>query len=221
MAYRTYMDGVLLPVTPAKITMKINNQNKTLTLINGEEINFLKAAGLSSVSFELLLPQNKYPFAYGSQPADYYLSLFERLKTSKQPFQWVLNRSRPNGAALFYTNMKVSLEDYQIIEDADEGLDIKVKVNLKQYLPFGTQTGTIKPAAAEGEKPKLVLSAWSRPAPTAPAPKTYTVQKGDSLWNIAKKQLGNGNRWSEIYELNKDKIKNASLIYAGQVLVMP
>lgn len=215
------MDGVLLPVTPAKVTVKINNQNKTLTLINGEEINFLKAAGLTTVSFELLLPQNKYPFAYGSQPADYYLSLFERLKQSKQPFQWVLNRSRPNGAALFRNNMKVSLEDYQIVDDADEGFDIKVKVNLKQYLPFGTQTGTIMPATVEGEKPKLVLSAPERPAPTAPAPKTYTVQKGDSLWNIAKKQLGNGNRWSEIYELNKEKIKDASHIVAGQVLVMP
>ena len=52
-------------------------------------------------------------------------------------------------------------------------------------------------------------------------PKTYTVVKGDCLWNIAKKYLGSGSKWREIYNLNKDKIKNANLIYPGQVLKMP
>ena len=52
MAYKLYMAGTLMPITPSKVTVKINNQNKTMTLINGEEINILKAAGLSDVSFE-------------------------------------------------------------------------------------------------------------------------------------------------------------------------
>ena len=56
MAYKLYMAGTLMPITPSKVTVKINNQNKTMTLINGEEINILKAAGLSDVSFELVLP---------------------------------------------------------------------------------------------------------------------------------------------------------------------
>ena len=55
MAYKLYMAGTLMPITPSKVTVKINNQNKTMTLINGEEINILKAAGLSDVSFELVL----------------------------------------------------------------------------------------------------------------------------------------------------------------------
>lgn len=50
---------------------------------------------------------------------------------------------------------------------------------------------------------------------------TYTVQNGDCLWSIAKKMLGNGNRWGEIFEANKDIIKSANLIYAGQVLKIP
>ena len=45
MAYKMYLAGVLMPVTPAKVKLKINNQNKTMTLINGEEINILKEAG--------------------------------------------------------------------------------------------------------------------------------------------------------------------------------
>ena len=57
MAYKMYLDGVLMPITPSKVKVKINNQNETLTLISGEEINILKAAGLTDVSFDLLLPQ--------------------------------------------------------------------------------------------------------------------------------------------------------------------
>lgn len=51
--------------------------------------------------------------------------------------------------------------------------------------------------------------------------KTYTVKKGDCLWSIAASELGDGNRWPEIYELNKDKISNPRLIYAGQELTLP
>ena len=51
--------------------------------------------------------------------------------------------------------------------------------------------------------------------------RTYTVKKGDSLWNIAKKYYGNGNEYTKIYNANKDKIKNPNLIYQGQVLTIP
>ncbi len=60
MAYKMYLDGELMPVTPAKIKMKITNQNKTITLIGGEEINMLNAPGLTEISFDLRLPQSRY-----------------------------------------------------------------------------------------------------------------------------------------------------------------
>ena len=50
---------------------------------------------------------------------------------------------------------------------------------------------------------------------------TYTVVSGDNLWKIASKQLGNGNRWTEIYDLNKDTVKSPSVIFVGQILKMP
>lgn len=57
--------------------------------------------------------------------------------------------------------------------------------------------------------------------PQAPITRTYTVVKGDSLWSIAKKMYGNGAKYTTIFEANKDKIKNPSLIYVGQVLTIP
>ena len=58
------------------------------------------------------------------------------------------------------------------------------------------------------------------PAPE-PTPHTYTVEAGDTLWAIAEKELGNGTLWPEIWDANKDKISNPSVIYAGQVLTLP
>ncbi|MGE5707324.1 MAG: LysM peptidoglycan-binding domain-containing protein [Bacteroidota bacterium] len=51
---------------------------------------------------------------------------------------------------------------------------------------------------------------------------TYIVQKGDSLSKIAQNQLGDANRWREIYELNKDLIgADPNRIFPGQVLRLP
>lgn len=47
---------------------------------------------------------------------------------------------------------------------------------------------------------------------------TYTVKKGDSLWAIAAKQLGNGNRYKEIKSLN---VLSSDTIYPGQTLKLP
>ncbi len=47
---------------------------------------------------------------------------------------------------------------------------------------------------------------------------TYIVKKGDYLEKIAKEQLGDSKRWKEIYELNKDQIKNPSMIREGMEL---
>ena len=47
------------------------------------------------------------------------------------------------------------------------------------------------------------------------------VQKGNSLWRIARKTLGGGVFYTEIYKNNFTKIKNPNLIYPGQVFNIP
>ena len=51
--------------------------------------------------------------------------------------------------------------------------------------------------------------------------KEYTIQKNDSLWKIAEKELGSGHRWKYLYELNKDRIKNPNKLKAGQKIIIP
>ncbi|MCB2129196.1 MAG: peptidoglycan-binding protein LysM [Rhodobacteraceae bacterium] len=49
----------------------------------------------------------------------------------------------------------------------------------------------------------------------------HTVVKGDTLSAIAKKTLGNANRYPEIFEANKPMLKHPDKIYPGQVLRIP
>ena len=47
------------------------------------------------------------------------------------------------------------------------------------------------------------------------------VQPGNSLWRLARRTYGKGVRYHAIFEANSDQIKNADLIYPGQVLRLP
>lgn len=76
-----------------------------------------------------------------------------------------------------------------------------------------------KPEAPAPEPEKEVVA----PAPeAAPEPESsinsYEVNKGDHLWGISGKSYGNPYNWPLIYKANSDKIKDADLIYPGQVL---
>ena len=48
---------------------------------------------------------------------------------------------------------------------------------------------------------------------------TYTVVKGDSLWDIAVRAYGDGYKWTEI--ANENSLVNPDVIHAGNILVLP
>ena len=50
---------------------------------------------------------------------------------------------------------------------------------------------------------------------------TYRVGKGEQLFEVAKKTLGDGYRWSEIYALNKDLLRDSTELRADMVLKLP
>jgi peptidoglycan/xylan/chitin deacetylase (PgdA/CDA1 family) len=68
--------------------------------------------------------------------------------------------------------------------------------------------------------PAPTASAPSAPA-AASAPKTYTVQAGDTLYGIAKKTLGDGGRYPEIQSLNQEILPDANKLKVGMVLKLP
>jgi nucleoid-associated protein YgaU len=87
--------------------------------------------------------------------------------------------------------------------------------------PGNTQTPDS--VAPEATTPEASTPATVNPPPINPPPmaggNTYVVKPHDTLWKIAKEQLGNGKRWTEIKALNPEIQGNA--IKTGQTLKMP
>jgi len=91
--------------------------------------------------------------------------------------------------------------------------------------PVAAEPGVELPASAAPETaaaPEAPAAPQADPAPApAAAPVTVTVQPGFTLWGIAQERYGDGVLYVQVFEANKDKIKDPNLIYPGQVFSVP
>jgi hypothetical protein len=67
-------------------------------------------------------------------------------------------------------------------------------------------------AAGQANPPPLVLK--------PDAPERYIVVPGDTLWGISQRYTDSPWRWPELWNMNKDQLRNPHLIYPGEVLVL-
>lgn len=81
----------------------------------------------------------------------------------------------------------------------------------------------IVPGAAEAAHAGVsaLFEAPTNAVTETPKRRVIRVRRGDSLWRISKRHLGNGKKWAKFYRLNKRKIDNPDLIYPGQTLILP
>lgn len=231
MSYDFYIGTMLLPVAPGKLTVKINNGNKTYNLMNEGEINVLKLPGLTGIEFEMLLPNAEYPFAVyknGFQKASVYLEELERIKTQKQTFQFIVSRTLPDGTVLFDTNIACSLEEYSIVEDAEKnGTDVTVSVSLKQYRSYGVKKCTVK------TKKKLRLKKLRKTKGIhIKVPKgkqiilfnncyQIKITKNITVYNLAKQVYGSGELYAGIIKANEKPWKKSTELKKGQKVLVP
>ena len=216
--YRIYLkqDGkqILLPVTPSEIETKAGNRNRAVYILNFGEINLAKKPGLQEIRFTVLLPGRMYSFVQmedGFHEPEYFLNCFKEYKAAAKPVQLILFRRLADGTQLFCGNMDVLLEDYTVTEKGGEQGDFWVELHWKEWKAAKSIRYSVK--SQDGGN-VLMEQGQERQAKTPAA--TYTVKKGDCLWNIAKKQLGDGTKYKEIAK--KNGISDPNKIYPGQVL---
>tara|TARA_R110002096_G_scaffold7102_13_gene31558 strand:- start:4629 stop:5066 length:438 start_codon:yes stop_codon:yes gene_type:complete len=110
-------------------------------------------------------------------------------------------------------------------EIADLGLDaegVDIKVEGDKVVMNGTPKST-------SMKEKIMLALGNVKGIASVADETdndeegvfHTVEKGDTLWAIAAKTMGNGAKYEEIFEANKPMLTHPDKIYPGQVLRIP
>lgn len=96
-----------------------------------------------------------------------------------------------------------------------DALDAGGKVLARFETPFKRDVPVVAP-------PVVPEVSAMDPAPVAaPAPITITVQPGLTLWAIARENFGDGVMYVQVFEANRDKIKDPDLIYPGQVFTVP
>ena len=130
-------------------------------------------------------------------------SLFgSKAEAGEAPKEEVL-RAELEGLGLDATGVDLKVEGYKVIVS---GKAVDAETKEKIILAVGNVEGI---AAVETDQDDEAGAVF------------HTVEKGDTLSAIAKKTLGNANRYNEIFEANKPMLKHPDKIYPGQVLRIP
>jgi len=90
---------------------------------------------------------------------------------------------------MFDTNVKCSLEEYELVDDAEQGFDLTVNIKLKQYRDYNLQKIVVKEDTT-GKTDSIAVVETQRTTPKVPINETHRVKKGDTLWAIAKLNYG-------------------------------
>lgn len=102
-------------------------------------------------------------------------------------------------------------------------LDAEGKVTSRFETPFKRETVEALAAASGAGEAPVEADAGATTEATSPAvaPSSVTVQPGFTLWRIARDTLGEGILYVQVFEANKDQIRDPDLIYPGQVFTIP
>lgn len=214
MSYAVFFDKnnetIRLPVNPESINITKTQSIENYNVLKLGQIAKPSDTELDKISFEAELPGKQYGYVVTAgdfKPADFYLKKFEEWRSAKEPVRFVKSNGEGDD-----TSMLVLIESFDITEKAGEEGDYYISIKLTEYRSFGKKEVYVTQTAEQ----IVTITEPPREA-EPPAPKTYTVESGDTLWGIAQQFLGDGGKYTDLVAVNPE-IKNPGLIYVGQVI---
>ena len=203
-------EKIRLPVLPEEFNMSTGSKDQSVDIIGLGEILVAQSRPATEFSFSSFLPAATFP---GIQ----FSRIYEPKTIRDKLIGWK-NSKKP--VHLIITGLNVDcycrITKFQPTEKGGDVGTVHYSIAFKEYRETKVRQVKVEVKTATA----TVSSNTARTDNTTP-PKTYTVKRGDCLWNIAKRFLGSGAKYTQIYNLNRDKIKNPNLIYVGQVLTLP
>lgn len=201
-----------LPVNPGEIAVEGAKKIETVNIINIGDVDFPAGDERSGISFSSFFPA-EYDSSYCRYPdiplPEDALKMLINWKIAGKPIRLLITDT--------FINVLVLIAKISYKHVGGEPGDIYYDLNLRQWREVKVRTASEATTSATTE-PSIAME----PRPDVkPVPPVYEVKPGDSLWAIAKLQYGDGGRWREIYEANKDAVGTApDIILPGTKLVM-
>ena len=190
--------GIRIPWLPSEIKFDLGGVRfEEYEIVDVGEVNVPNGSNLANISFSSVFPgkaRKGLPFLRGSfiEPKTYQSKL-----TS-----WMTNGTKlkvlVTGTPI---NHKVFITEFVPKYSGAYG-DINYDITLKTRRDITVKT--IKKSTTTSSTKKKTT------ATTKTTYSSYTIKSGDTLWAIARKKLGKGSRWKEIYNLNKTIIEKTA-----------
>lgn len=203
-----------LPVNPEEVTIRREKRYETVEIVNLGEVDFPTGEKLTEISFSSFFPA-EYDPSYCRYP-----DLPDPQEAMQQLTAWMISR-KPVRLIITETvhNVLVLVTAHTTNYKGGEPGDVYYELTCRLWREVKVRTAA-EIAAPTAASPGI---AQQRPRPDVkPVPKVYVVKPGDSLWKIAKFQLGSGSKYSAIYAANKAVIgPDPNKIYPGMKLVIP
>lgn len=216
LSFNNKQEVLQLPINPSSIEVSGSGQGNTYDVVGLGQINVIKDKQLAEYSFKGLFPAQWYPFVTTDKllhPVE-YIKKVEKWWATKRPIRFIFTSDT------YDINTAASIESFTWREVAGGSGDIEYDLKLKQYRFYAARKIVTKTVSNGTQKKVQKKKAAARPNEKQ-KPKTYRIKAGDSLWSIAKKQLGNGARWKEIQKLNGIKDSDLIKLPNGKVLELP
>lgn len=221
-----------LPVLPESIKISFDANNSSAQIVDIGEITQKMGRKAKVISFESFFPKGEFQSSIPWKDSHYpvtFINAIEKSVDRKLTVRFIFSRNDRHDLAL---SLLCTIEKFTYHEDGEDPGTIYYSITLKEYRS-PTVNQIKKKSGSNGKTGKASKKSGSSRPKTATKPKTYTIKKGDTLWAIAKKYLGSGNKWKTIYNANKSVIEKAAKkhgksssstghwIYPGTVISIP
>jgi nucleoid-associated protein YgaU len=211
--YNNGAETLQLPVNPAEITISSPFGYEDVTVSNFGEVTIPGNNQLNSFAVASFFPRDYSASycAYSDLPDPWSAArTIERWQKSGKPVRFVVTGSTG-------INLTVTIRNFTFGERGGQPGDVYYTLEMKEYVSVGM---TRKSDNVAKKSPEVTVSAM-RPS-TKETPSSYVVKSGDSLWKIAARVYGDGDKWRKIYDKNKSVIgANPNAVVPGQKLVIP
>lgn len=208
-----------LPVNPQEMEKSSTQAIEKYEVLKLGQVAIPTHMELMEYSFECELPREVRSYVETPSEfkgADFYLKLFKSWRDKLTPVRFIASNGIGDDI-----NTLVLIEELPEIEKAGEEGDKYISFKLLEYKEFGKKMQVVIKVDKAEKKVATVEPKKPTPKVSPKSTGTHVVQKGDTLWAIAKRYYGNGSQYPKIFNANKGIIKNPNLIYPGQKLVIP